>query len=107
MLSCFPARKQDQWRWSLILKLVNFFQGWYISARNNRGGAIVDLPAYEFFFRLEPAVEQFKLSREAMSSENFDIHLNLRKSYDRLAGTPMLISPQFIANNGGGVPAHE
>ena len=54
----------------------------------------MDLSADEFFFRLEPAIEQLRQHRESFESENFDVFFNLKRSYEKLAGMPRLVTSQ-------------
>jgi hypothetical protein len=60
----------------------------------------VDLPVEEFFFRLEPAVEQLLSQGVPAAYCNINVHHHLRRSYEMLASVrvqPVLALPQHQA----------
>jgi hypothetical protein len=66
-------------------------QGWMISTQCNKNAAL-DISADEFFFRLEPSIEQLRQQHEPITDANFDVFFHLKRSYERLAGIPRLVS---------------
>jgi hypothetical protein len=67
-------------------------QGWMLSTTSNPN-ADVDLPVEEFFFRLDPAVEQLLEQGVPAAYCNINVHYHLRRSYEMLA--TVHIQPSF------------
>jgi len=62
----------------------------------------VDLPVEEFFFRLEPAVEQLLSQGVPAAYCNINVHHHLRRSYEMLASVrvqPNFATPQERASS--------
>ena len=87
----------------LILEVTDASQGWILTTDAHHHECEVNLPVEEFFFRLEPAIENVRprqailrvTSHLKVSEGDFDIHFHLKRSYEMLADLRVSKSPRI------------